>query len=185
MGSVFYGGKIRMEAVDFNENKSDDFYEYMDEYPCPVPKVFLEGYGETYFPQMCFDWSDDTIVMVRDDFIVEYTKSHHAELLAENEDGDIVWMDGRTAPYANCWNGKYLDEVRGAYGYRVVEYDLKSLEKKTYKVVLEKTSDFDVRDVDRIMERYGEEEFCRDFTIRDHKVHRRVEVNNDSDSSKV
>ena len=174
MASIFYGGKIRMQAVDVNENKSDDFYDHMDEYPYRVPKIYLEGYCDTYFPQMCFDWSDDTTVMVRDDFIVEYTKSYYAELLAENENGDIVWMDGRTAPYSNCWGGKYLDEVRGAYSYRVVEYDLRTMERKTYKVVLEKTSEFDARDIDRIMELYGEEEFCRNFTIRDHKVQRRA-----------
>ena len=174
MASVFYGGKISMQAVGVDENKNDDFYDNMDKYPYSVPKIFLEGYCDVYFPQYCFDWSDDTVVEVRDDFITEYTKSYYAELLAEDEEGNVVWMDGRTAPYENCWGGKYLDEVRGTYGYRVVEYDLKTMERKTYKVVLEKTSEFDARDVDRIMELYGEEEFCRDFTIRDRKVHRRV-----------
>ena len=28
MGSIYYGGKIRMQAVDVEENKSDDFYDH-------------------------------------------------------------------------------------------------------------------------------------------------------------
>ena len=46
--------------------------------------------------------------------------------------------------------------------------------------MLDKTSEFDAWDIDRIMERYGEEEFCRDFTIQDHKVQRRVHEGNDN-----
>ena len=106
MSSVYYGGKIRMQAVDVNENRSDDFYDNMDKYPYRVPKILLEGYCENYSPQYCFDWSDDTVVEVRDNFIVEHTKPYHAELLAENEDGDIVWLDGRSAPYEGCWGRK-------------------------------------------------------------------------------
>lgn len=101
-----------MQAVDVIENNSDDFYDHMDKYPHCVPKIYLEGYGEDYFPQFGFTWHDDKVVMVRDPFIVEYSRSNHMELLAENEDGDIVWLDGRTAPYSNCWGGKYLNEDR-------------------------------------------------------------------------
>lgn len=47
-------------------------------------------------------------------------------------------------------------------------------------MVLEKTSEFDGRDVERIMELYGEEGFCRDFTVRDRKVQRRVYEDHDN-----
>lgn len=180
MASIYYGGKIRMQAVDINENKSDDFYDYMDKYPYSVPKIYLEGDCEDYFPQYCFNWFDDKVVMVRDSFIVEYSRSNYMELLAEDENGDVVWMDGRTAPYSNCWGGKYLNEDRAAHDYHVVEYDLRTMERKVYKMVLEKSSEFDGQDVKKIMELYGEEEFCRDFTIQDHKVQRRVYEDHDN-----
>ena len=178
MSSIYYGGKIRMQAIETNENKGDNFYDYMYEYPYRVPKIYLEGNCEAYFPQYCFDWSNDNVVMVRDHFIVEYKRGNYAELLAEDENGNIVWLDSRTAPYSNCWGGKYLNDDRAAHDYRVVEYDLETFERKVYKMVLEKTSEFDAWDVNRIMELYGEEEFCRDFTIKDCKIQRRVDALN-------
>ena len=62
MGSVFYGGKIRMQAVDSNENKGDDFYDFMDKYPYRVPEIYLEGMREDYFPQVPFSWGNDSII---------------------------------------------------------------------------------------------------------------------------
>ena len=168
MSSVFYGGKLRMKVDEYLNETAD-----LEEYPLEVPKVYIDAYGEDYYPQVLFAWGNDAVAVVRDKSIVEYTKSSHFELQAEVENGNIIWVDGRTAPYEGSWGGKYLDEYRYAQTYSVVEYDLESLVKRTYKVVPDATSEFDWRDVDRIMELYGEEEFCRDFTIRDHKVHRR------------
>ena len=172
MSSICYGGKLRMKVDEYHNDMED-----LEEYPLKVPKVYIGAYGEDYYPQVLFAWGDDSVAIVRDKGIMEYTKSSHFELQAEDENGNIIWVDGRTAPYEGCWGGKYLGEYRCAQTYSVVEYDLESLVKRTYKVIPETTSEFDWRDVDRIMEFYGEEEFCRDFTIRDHKVHRRVDGN--------
>ena len=152
MGSICYGGKIRMQSVDVNENKSDDFYDNMDKYPYSVPQICLEGMCEDYFPQVPFSWGDDTIISARSNWVVEYTQSNFAELLAKDEDGNIVWMDGRSAPYEGCWNGEYLDEGRGAYEFRVTLYDLKTSEKKQYKMVLDKTSELSAADCRRLSE---------------------------------
>ena len=152
MSSIFYGGKIRMQAVDINENKSDNFYDHMDEYPYNVPKIYLEGHCEDYFPQCCFSWSDDQVVMARDNFVVEYNRYNYAELLAEDENGNIVWLDGRSAPYSDCWGGKYLNEDRAAHDYRIVEYDLNTSERKVYKMVLDNTSELSASDYHRLSE---------------------------------
>ena len=175
MSSICYGGKLRMK-VDEYHNEAADF----EEYPRDIPKVYIDARREDYYPQILFSWDNDSVSVVRDTSIVEYSKSSHFELQAEDENGNIIWVDGRTAPYEGCWGGKYLGEYRCAQTYSVVEYDLHSLVKKTYKVIPEETLEFDWRDVDRIMELYGEEEFCRDFTIRDHKVHRRIDWINGS-----
>lgn len=169
MSSICYGGKLRMKVDEYHNEATD-----LEEYPRDIPKVYIDARCEDYYPQVLFSWGDDSVAVVRDASIVEYTKSAHFELLAEDENGNIIWVDGRTAPYEGCWGGKYLGEYRCAQTYSVVEYDLESLEKRTYKVIPETTSEFDWRDVDRIMELYGEEEFCRDFTIRDRKVQKRV-----------
>ena len=77
---------------------------------------------------------------------MKYTRSTFVELLAKNEEEEIVWMDGRCAPYSECWKGEYLNEERGAHEYAVEEYDLETFKKKKYKVVLDEESDLDIDD---------------------------------------
>ena len=110
MSSVYYGGSLRMNPEPEMLDRDPMFEEG---YPHKVPKVYLEGHGEAYFPQYCFDWDDDSVVLVRDKHVLKYTRSSFVELLAKNEEGKIVWMDGRRAPYSNCWDGEYLNEYRG------------------------------------------------------------------------
>ena len=114
MSSVCYGGYIRMNP-EVEEETRDPMFD--GGYPYSIPKVYLDGVGESYFPQWCFNWDNDSVVVVRDKHVVKYTKSVYLELLAKNEAGEIVWMDGRTAPYSGCWDGEYLNEDRGAQEY--------------------------------------------------------------------
>ena len=66
--------------------------------------------------------------------------------------GNIIWVDGRTAPYEGCWKGKYLSEVRGALEYDIEEFHLDTLEKKTYKVTLDSTSPITVDDITNLVD---------------------------------
>ena len=143
MSSVYYGGSIRMNPEPEMLDR-DPMFE--GGYPHKVPKVYLEGHGEAYFPQYCFDWDDDSIVLVRDKHVLKYTRSSFVELLAKNEEGKIVWMDGRRAPYSNCWDGEYLNEYRGGQEYTMEEYDLESRKKKKYKIVLDEEFEMNVWD---------------------------------------
>ena len=171
MASSCYGGKLRMRVAE----EGPEF-----EYPLPIPKVVIEAYGDDYDPKVLVGGYKDSAVIVRDKSIVEYTKSAHYEFLTEDETGNITWVDGRTSPNEGCWEGKDLYGHRLVPMYSVVEYDLNSLVKRIYNVIPAVTSEFNWLDVDRIMELYGEEEFCRDFTIRDRKVQKRVYEGNDN-----
>ena len=151
MSSVYYGGSIRMNPEPEMLNRDPMFEEG---YPHEVPKVYLEGHGEAYFPQYCFDWDDDSVVLVRDKHVLKYTRSSFVELLAKNEEGEIVWMDGRRAPYSGCWEGEYLDEYRSGHEYTITEYDLDVLKKRKYKVVLEEENCLDNWDLESLSE-YG------------------------------
>lgn len=143
MSSVCYGGSIRMNP----EVEKEDFDPMFDEgYPHKMPKVYLEGWGEVYNRQYCFNWDDDSVIVVRDKRVLKYTHSTFIELLAKNEDGEIVWMDGRCAPYSDCWEGEYLNEERGASEYTIEEYNLETLTKRKCRVVLDKETEFDIRD---------------------------------------
>ena len=150
MASITYGGKLLMKPEKTNINLKDDYMDDYTSYPFNEPKVYLDGACETYHPQLSFSWSDDSVVLVRDTSVVEYTKSSFTELLAKDKDGNIIWVDGRRAPYSNCWNGEYLGETRAGQEFSVTFYDIKTLQKKRYKMVLDETTEFESWDYRRL-----------------------------------
>lgn len=152
MSSITYGGKLLMKAENNNKNKNDDYmYDYAS-YPFDEPKVYLDATCEDYYPQVLFSWSDDSVVLVRGANVIEYTKSNFAELLAKDKEGNIIWVDGRTAPYEDCWDGEYLNETRGAQEFKVTLYNIETLQKKRYKMVLDETTELDAWDFRRLSE---------------------------------
>ena len=164
MSSVYYGGSLRMNPEPEMLDRDPMFEEG---YPHKVPKVYLEGHGEAYFPQYCFDWDDDSVVLVRDKHVLKYTRSSFVELLAKNEEGEIVWMDGRRAPYSDCWEGEYLDEYRGACEYTIEEYNLETLTKRKCKVVLDEETEFDIRDYRSLSDFVDADKLSSHFEIND------------------
>lgn len=149
MGSTIFGGKILLEPVE--KQKEEDDYGY-DSYPFKKPTVYLEGVVEEYYPQTMFSWDDDSVVFVRENRVIKYTKSSFTELLAKDEKGDIVWMDGRNAPYSDCWDGEYLDGERLGEEFTIQTYDLNTMKKQYYKAVPQKEEDMDNDDIRRVSE---------------------------------
>ena len=150
MASITYGGKLLMKSEKNNINPKDDYMDDYDSYPFEEPKVYLDGTCETYHPQYSFSWGDDSVVLVRDTTVIEYTKSSFTELLAKDKDGNIIWVDGRGAPYSNCWDGEYLGDTRAGQEFKVTLYDIKTSQKKRYKMVLDETSEFESWDYRRL-----------------------------------
>lgn len=164
MSSICYGGYVQMNP----DKVLEEYDPYSSEgYPFGLPKVYLDGTTEQYFPQTVFSWSDDSVVLVRDKRVIVYTQSSFAELLAKDEEGNIVWMDGRTAPFENCWKGEYLDEVRGATEYTVVEYDLETFKKKKYTVTLNEETSCDFWDVKKLLDFVDADVLKDKFVIED------------------
>ena len=164
MSSCFYCGSIRMNPEVEKENSNP----MRDEgYPYKIPKVYLEGIGEDYYPQTLCSWDDDSVVVIRDTCAVKYTLTSFLELLAEDETGNTVWIDGRRAPYSDCWKGKYLDDFREAHEYSITEYDLKTYKKKNYKVVSEEQLDIDDWDLYLLSEMVEKELLSGPFKIKD------------------
>ena len=162
MGSTFFDGKILLKPVE--EEKQEDDYGY-EGYPLRKPTVYLHGAVEAYYPQTVFSWEKDSVVVVRENRVVEYTKSSFTELLAKDEKGDIVWMDGRNAPYSNCWEGEYLDEYRGGEEFTIKTYDLNTMKKQSFKAVLEKEEDMDNHDVSRLSQYIETKEVEERFVV--------------------
>ena len=149
MSSIFYGGTLPMK-VDESRLICNDAMMGTSEYPFYVPDVYLEGYGESYHLQYRFDRTDDSVILVREKSMTEYTRSDFLELLAKDKEGNLIWMDKRKAPYPSCWDGEYLDDMRDAKEYSITEYNLETLEKKKYKVILDETTKLDAHDYDHL-----------------------------------
>lgn len=168
MSSAYYSGKVEMKP-EIDEQKNTNLSSF-EVYPFKIPRICLVGCGEEYFPQIDFSWDDDSIVMIREKSIVKYTQVTFCELLAKDEKGDIVWIDGRTAPYSDCWDGEYLGETRMAQEYAIEEYCLNTLEKKKYKMVVEDVSPMSGGDRSRLAEFIDMKEHGLDFYIQDEKL---------------
>ena len=167
MASTFFSGSLLMKAEQNDENIMKDEMGFPDGYPFTVPKVYLDGMSEVYFPQVSFSWDRDSVVLVRDKKVIEYAKWGFAELKAKDKDGNIIWVDGRSAPYAGTWDGEYLDETRGSKEYTITEYDIETAQKTKYKVILDETTAMDVRDYDGLSEYVDEETLGSRFFIKD------------------
>lgn len=167
MASTFLSGSLLMKAEQNDENIMEDEMGFPDGYPFAVPKVYLDGMCEAYYPQVSFSWDRDSVVLVRDKKVIEYAKWGFAELKAKDKDGNIIWVDGRSAPYAGTWDGEYLDETRGGKEYTITEYDIETAQKTKYKVILDETTAMDVRDYDGLSEYVDEETLGSRFFIKD------------------
>ena len=143
MSSFTSVGSVQLRV----EEKERDYEDFgYDRYPFPFPKVFLDGITESYYPQFDFSWGKDSVVVVRDGEVDIFSKSDFTELHAIDENGKECWMDGRSAPYEDCWGGKYLPERRPGQEYTITSYNTKTGQKKTYRVVLEEVTDMDETD---------------------------------------
>lgn len=162
MSSTIFGGKILLEPVE--EEKHEDVYG-VEGYPLRKPTVYLEGVVEEYYPQTMFSWADDSVVVVRENRVITYTRSSFTELLAKDEKGNIVWMDGRNAPYSSCWDGEYLNDDRPGEEFTIQTYDLSTMKKQSFKAVPQKEEDMDNDDIRRVSEYIETKEVEERFVI--------------------
>ncbi len=149
MSSFCYGRRSKLIPEVKEKEASENGFEF-DEFSCSAPEVFCDCCGESYYPQISFSCFCDSLISIRNGIATKYSKSDFTELLAEDENGNIIWVDGRTAPYSGCWGGKYLDEERDATEYEIIEYDSNTSQKKKYKIILEETSPIDSDDYEEM-----------------------------------
>lgn len=146
MYSCFYSGSVPMKA----EMKKKDFISD-DEFCYQMPPVYFECTGEVYDSQSVFKWSDDSLVVVKDNCILKYTESNFQEVLVRDVEGKTYWFENRQADIYGFEDGD-VEEAIERKRYTVEEYDLERLEKRKYQVVLQETSRFDHIDDSYIQE---------------------------------
>ncbi len=159
MSSIGYVGRVRMQAVENNKNEP----AFLKEYPFVVPKVVLEGYED---PNL-YAGGTNSVVLVRGRNVTIYTDGSFAEFLEKGEDGNVDWVDSRKGhdDDYDYWSEENFIDFRKTEERMLTEYDLKTLEKKTYKMVLDETSKMDEEEICRMEDYLGGEIIDNYFVV--------------------
>ena len=134
MYGIYYEGVVPMKP----EMKKKDFVSD-DEFSYQMPKTYFWCAGEVYDQATAFTWSDDSLLVVKDNCVVKYSESKFHDVLVVDEEGKKGWLENREAELYGFTNENIEDNIERKR-YVVEEYDLEKLEKRTYQVVLETIS---------------------------------------------
>lgn len=175
--SRVYGGKLTFTA---NKNKSIDEYSEHG-YSFGKPEVWMEGAGEDYYPQTLFSWDRQSIVLKRGNNVLKLNDDGFWNCHAVDSDNNELVINGSRGPHEgsdldeNHKEIHYLDEFEPGRELTVEEYDLNTLKKRQYKVVLESEVDMDDYDIinycevdmdEYMIKYYAKEEMLEKETIR-------------------
>ena len=142
----------------------NDVLDY-ENYPFVFPKVFLEGNED---PEPYVDGTE-SMVLIRGDKMVTYTRGSITEVQKKDAAGNVVWVESRDLVnyddeywYDECW-----EDLREVKVHMVTECDFSTLEKKTYKVVLDERSKMDSEDILRAEKFLDGEIIDNSFVVKD------------------
>ena len=130
-----YEGMVGMNP----EFEKRHFFSGDDDFTYQVPKVYFECQGDIGHDELAFDWSRDSVIMVRDNRAVRYTEFNNYELLMTTLDGRKEWVDGIIADIM-AYDPQCASDIRTARSYCIEEFDWNNSVKRKYKVILEETS---------------------------------------------
>ena len=147
MSSTYFGNDIVYQPTKKSLKKDIEMNEYGFGYPLERPTIIASAAGEEYYPQTVFSWTKDSIVMHRKNEIRILRKDDYTELLAKDKDGNEVWLDGRSAPYEDIYEGEYLHEYRDASKYTIISIDILNNKKTIYKCIEEKTEQISDKEI--------------------------------------
>lgn len=134
------------DLKDVYDEESGEGIYVPSNYPFSTPKVYLDGAQNVCLPEVPSSWYDDSVIVVNDDILTKYTNFIHFEVLIEDEEGNDVWMDGRTVSFEECLKKGRFKGARTVEEYEIERLYFDSLEKKKYKTTLVSASQLDVDD---------------------------------------
>ena len=135
MSSICYDGMVGMKPeIEMRSFLSDD-----EEFSYQLPKVCFECCGDVNSSEIGFDWRRDSVMVVKDNRAVRYSELNYYELLMTEVDGQADWIDGGIVKILG-YDYSDVSDIRPIKEYRIEEFDLNNSVKRTYKVVLEDTS---------------------------------------------
>ena len=136
-----YEGMVSMKP----EIENRHFFSGDDDFTYRVPQVYFECQGEIDHSQSVFDYSCDSVIMVKDNRAIKYTERLSNEILMTDLDGHTAWVDSMIV---DCMGGDDdgVSDIRASKSYWIEEFDWNKSEKRKYRVVLEEITQLEEYD---------------------------------------
>lgn len=147
MCSYFYNCSIPLIP---EMEKADIIVENKDVSSVELPEIYYDRLNVPNKESPMFAWGANSLLIKKDNHVVEYDEISRFDALVRTESGDVVWENGQDL----VARGFPVDEIvdfRPAKEYWIYEYDLENSLKKTYKVMPQETSEIDILDYQKLM----------------------------------
>lgn len=119
------------------------------------PNFYYEGFDLSCEKDPIYVWNAHSVLVHRENHVVNYSENVFLDLLLEDEDGGTSWFDGRAANIIDIDESAVVD-TRPSNEYFIEDYDLEKSVKRRFKVTLEETTDMDDHDHCFLKNRFGE-----------------------------
>ncbi len=116
-------------------------------YPFVVPNVFLEGYSTPMFDEVGME----SLVLIEGDKMATYTRGSYIEFRKRDTAGNTMWVKSMDLDDFDDdhWDDEYEEDFREINVHAITEHDFRTLEKKTYKLVLDETTKMEPDDIQK------------------------------------
>ena len=145
-----YGDDIELKVTAFDKTE-----EEIKELGFIKPEISYKCSFEEYNPQTLFSWSDSEYAVKNQKTTIKFTICSYFVMTAIMENLEKILVDGRYAPYEDCFKGHYLEDYFGTKSYVIEEIDNET-GKVLYKKEIDTTPNI-VHDVNKYEEEHSDE----------------------------
>lgn len=122
---------------DCVELKVTGFDKSGEESRIKLPNLSYKEAFEEYYPQLDFTWSEWSVKNEERNTTTIFCKCHYTGIPTLMNNLERILVDGRNAPYEDCFHGHYLKENRTS----VISYEIKEIDNATGKVLFHQVID--------------------------------------------
>ena len=100
---------------------------------------------------MLYNDGMNSLVWIDGSKMATYTRGSYTEIQKRDTAGNIMWVKSMDLDDFDddYWDYEYKEEFRTVKVHTIIEHDFRTLEKKTYKLVLDETQKMDAEDIQK------------------------------------
>lgn len=132
-----FGYKLALKVDEHDKNN----------YPFAIPNVFFEGYFDYLFDEV----GTQSLMLIERDKMATYTRGSYIEFRKKDTAGNTMWVKSMDIEDPNdiYLDDEYWVDWREVEVHTITEHNFRTLEKKTYKLVLDETTKMDTEDIQK------------------------------------